>query len=94
MALLCHFNLGARPHHHNLVIFKAQLEEPFLGILIFCLHLLSAFHLFSLLFGKPSLKRAKRAQQKKPKSKRSKPALKGPNRHLIEALGELFLKQC
>ena len=55
---------------HLLVLFKAQLGEPFLEILIFFLHL---FHLFRQ---KPALK------SPKPALKWAKPALKRPNRHL------------
>ena len=56
-----------------LVLFKAQLGEPFLEILIF--FIIFAFSSFSSFPAKPALKAPK------PALKRAKPALKRPNRH-------------
>ena len=73
------------PKEYNLALFKAQLGEAFLEILIFFLQFfVFVFRLF--LAAKPSL------EPPKPALKRAKPALKCRNRQLREGLGEQSLK--
>ena len=69
---------------HTLVIFKAQLGEPFLEFWLF----LSIFLFFSsvfifLLFGKPALKRAKTALKQPNQHLKTEKNEKDSNRHLL-----------
>ena len=84
---------------HFLVLFKAQLEEPVLGISIFFCDF-SLFHFSLPCLKRPALKTPKPAlkqpnqhlKNKEKCSKRRSKALKGPNRNSTETLGELCLK--
>ena len=83
------------------VLFKAQLRELFLEILIcvssFCSSFFSAKPALkspnppALKWAKPALKGPRRHFKKEKENKTSKLALKRRNRHLTETLGELCL---
>ena len=68
VAVFFFFSGSEFPPRYALVLFKAQLREPFLEILIFFLH-------FSIFSAKPALKHPK------PALNQAKPALERPNRH-------------